>query len=242
MQEELKKIGLTDNETKAYITLSELGEVTIGPLTKTLNWHRQVAYDVLASLINKQLVEKIIKGKTMHFRISNPDNIMRNIKKLEATAEILIKEIKAKTKGQKRGQEIRVYEGAKAFREFVLEYDYLMPPNSITLAISNSNTAYAEIMGRSFQTSVKIRHKKNINSRLIFPEQERKNLINFARKPSELRFIPQEHNPPTAFQVFHDCVILASYGPDVFFIQIKNENFRQTYINYFNHLWRLAKK
>jgi len=242
MENELKQLGLTDNEIAMYLALLEIGETTVGPLCKKLNMHRQVAYDSLEGLIKKSMVDRIIKGKRYHFRIANPNNIIDDIKRQEIIADNLIPEIEKRLKGQKRGQEIKVYEGPRALREYILEQDQRMPPEFTTVVYSSNTKKYMEIMGRSFKKSDQIRTNKKITTRIVFPEIQREESVLAKRVYSKYRFIPQEHTPPTAFQVFTDSVILISYGVDIFFIQIKNEDFRQTYINYFNLLWNIAKE
>jgi sugar-specific transcriptional regulator TrmB len=49
-------------EINSYLCLVDLGEVTIGPITHYLKWHRQVAYDALDSLIAKNMVRKSNQG------------------------------------------------------------------------------------------------------------------------------------------------------------------------------------
>jgi len=62
------------------------------------------------------------------------------------------------------------------------------------------------------------------------------------RKNSEVRFLKEGYHSPTAFALWHDSVNLISYGAEVFCIEIKNKDFYQAYLNYFNLLWKIAKK
>lgn len=243
MDSKLRQLGLTDNEIKVYNILLEIGENTVGPIIKKLKIHRQVAYDALSGLEKKNMVLSSLKNGRNHYRVADPGNILENIKREEDIAKSLIPEINKKLIGQKKGQEIKVFEGAKAFREFILDNDRRTAPNSTIYVVSGSRLRYLEIMKEvNFKKSNEIRARKNIKTKIVFPGNQREDAKLTIRKKSEYRFIAQDVVPPTAFQVFHDSVILISFGSEIFFIQIKNKDFRDTYINYFNLLWKIAKK
>ncbi|MCK5510649.1 helix-turn-helix domain-containing protein [Candidatus Parcubacteria bacterium] len=244
MQNELKQLGLTDNEIKVYITLLEIGENTVGPIINKLKIHRQVAYDALEGLEKKNFVDRIIKTKRYHYRVSDPKNVLDEIKRKENIANNLIPEINKKIKGQERGQEIKIYEGEKAFRELTLKNDGKMSPNSKTYVITGSTKKYLEIMeiSKAFEKSKKIRKKKKITTKIIFLESQRDESKKINRDYSELKFLAEGYASPVAFQIWTESISLISYGSEIFVIEIKNKDFRDAYLNYFNLLWKIAKK
>lgn len=244
MQNELKQLGLTDNEIKVYLTLLEIGENTVGPIINKLKIHRQVAYDALEGLEKKSFVDRIIKAKRYHYSVSNPKNVLDEIKRRENIANNLIPEINKKIKGQKKGQEIKIYEGEKAFRELMLKNDEKMPPNSKTYAVTGSTEKYLDIMktSKSFEKSKKIRQKKKITTMIIFPESQREESKKVDRKYSKFKFLTEGYAAPTAFQIWPESISLISYGSEIFIIEIKNKDFRDAYSNHFNLLWKIAKK
>lgn len=244
MENELKKIGLTSNETKIYETLLDIGENTVGPIVKKLNMHRQVVYDGLEGLEKINMVLKSTKNNRTYFRLANPDNIMDNIKQQEAVARNLILEINSKIKGQKRGQEIKIYEGEKAYRDMISRKDNLQPANSEYLVVSGVVMKYKEITSKGgiFQRSNRIRAKKNIKTRLILNDIYRDQAAKFDRVNSEIRFLPEGYTAPTTFDVWHDSITLTSFAGDMFCIEIKNEDFRNSYSKYFELLWKIAKE
>lgn len=248
MENELKQLGLTPNEIKIYNALLELGENTVGPLIKKLGMHRQVAYDALDGLESKKMILKTTKNNRLVFRVANPQNILDNIKQQEIIASSLIEEINSKLTGQQKGQEIRVYEGSKAYRELIKRKDDLMPENSQYLVVTGAAMKFKEIMQKSgvFERSNRIRTKKNIKTKLIFGNIGAEEAKLVKRANSEYRFLPEGYSSPTSFDIWHDSITLNSYGSgngeDMFCIEIKNEDFRQSYLTYFDLLWKMAKK
>jgi len=244
MDSELKQLGLTKNEIKMYDALLELGENTVGPLIKKLGIHRQVAYDSLEGLIQKKMVVSSTKNNRMFFRIADPKNILDNIRHQELVAKSLVHEISQKLSGQKKGQEIRIYEGEKAFRELTIRNDDLQPQNTDYLVVTGAAKRFTDIMQVSdvFERSNRIRQKKNIKTKIIYNNIDREEAEKVQRKNSEIRFLDKGYHSPTAFALWYDSVNLISYGSEVFCIEIKNKDFHQSYLNYFNLIWKLAKK
>lgn len=244
MEKELKKLGLTDNEIKTYNALLDIGECTVGPITKKLKMHRQVVHYALEGLEEKNMVQKITKGRRNHYRIANPNNILENIKEKEQIAKKVASEVRTKLAGQFKGQEIKIYEGEKAYREYLLKNDENAPPESEILIVSGSVNRYMDVVkvSQTFEKSEKIRNKKKIKTKVIYDEKLREGSKIVNRKFLDIRFIMQESNPPVAFVVWAESVGLFYLGEEIFFIDIKNEEFRRAYINYFNLLWKTAKK
>jgi sugar-specific transcriptional regulator TrmB len=248
MDNELKQLGLTPNEIKIYNTLLEIGENNVGPIIKKTGMHRQVAYDALEGLANKKMVVSTTKNNRLHFRIANPKNIFDNIKQQENIAKNLVLEVNKKLSGQMKGQEIRVYEGADAYRELIARKDDLMPENSEYLVVSGAAFKYRDMMSKTgiFERSNRVRTKKKIKTKLILCNISRKEGSKLGRANSEIKYLDQGYSSPTSFDIWHDSITLSSYGigdgSDMFCIEIKNEDFRKAYINYFNLLWKLARK
>lgn len=244
MEQELAQLGLTPNEIKIYNTILVLGENTVGPLINKLNMHRQVAYDALKGLEEKNMIVVTTKNNRSYFRIADPQNILNNIKHQEIVAKNLVKEINNKLKGQKRGQEIRVHEGEDAYRNLVMQKEDLQPNNSEYKVVGTLCAEFKEMMSKSgtFERSNRIRKEKNITTKLILNEKLRQEAKKMSRVNSEIRFLSPEHTTPTALDIWHDSVVLTSFIGDMFCIEIKNEAFRQSYLSYFDILWKVAKK
>ena len=63
----LRKVGLTDGESKVYLALLELGSSTTGPIVKEADIAKSIVYQILDRLIQKGLVSYIVKEKTKYF-------------------------------------------------------------------------------------------------------------------------------------------------------------------------------
>src|SRR3989344_588720 len=83
----MKEAGLTEGESKVYLSLIELGPSTTGPIIEKSKVAKSIIYQLLEKLIQKGLVSYITKEKTKYFQASDPqkiiDYIEENEKKLQ---------------------------------------------------------------------------------------------------------------------------------------------------------------
>ena len=80
--EELKELGLSINESRAYISLLENGKIGAGEVSKFSGVSYSRIYEVLDSLEQKGLV-KIVPEKTKKFVSASPGELLDIIKKKE---------------------------------------------------------------------------------------------------------------------------------------------------------------
>jgi sugar-specific transcriptional regulator TrmB len=124
----LQELGLTKGEIKVYLSLIELKSTTVGPIIDKAQVSSSKVYIIIEKLINKGLVNYILKGKTKYFQASSPislkDYLEIKEKKLKETKESLnkvISKIKSIQKEKKTPDEARIYRGYKAMRTAWIE-------------------------------------------------------------------------------------------------------------------------
>ena len=78
---QLNKIGLTNNESKIYLSLRILGTTTTGPLIKKSKIHASKVYEGLNRLIEKGLVTYVVKSNTKYFQAVEPERLFDLIEK-----------------------------------------------------------------------------------------------------------------------------------------------------------------
>jgi len=72
----LQEFGLTKGETKVYLALLELGSVKSGKIIEKSGLQSSVVYNCLHSLLEKGLVNYIIKGKIKFYQSSTPETLL----------------------------------------------------------------------------------------------------------------------------------------------------------------------
>lgn len=96
MLDELKKIGLSENEARVYLALLELGSETAQEVAKKAGVKRATTYVQLDALMKMGLVTSFEKEKKTFFRAEDPEHLIKiaeREKKLARERESALEEI-----------------------------------------------------------------------------------------------------------------------------------------------------
>ena len=231
--EKLQEAGLTGNEAKVYLELLKKGELSANQTAKNLGIDRTLTYTILNHLIEKGQVSYVIKKNKKFFSCSNPENLLNPIKKKEVLLLDLIKELSNVRKQEQQGTEINVYEGKEGLRNF------------INLALKEKEFCAFGSTGRAFYALYEMPaiakkiDKSNTRVRIIGNKKYRGTEA-FKFKKMEFRYLDAESEATTS--IFGDYVSIHLIKDKPIIIIIKNKDIAQSYKNYFELLWKIAKR
>lgn len=248
MREDLKKLGLTENEITVYLSLLKVGETPVGGIVNDLKIHRQIAYNTLDSLEKRNMVIKIIKNKVYHFKIADPKIIVENLQKQELIAERLTKNIEQEFKKNKHEHQINIHNGRQKICRFFIEKYKHLPIGATIYILASLGKKFEEILGEKFliEKYDKIRikrkiHSKNLSSEMFRNElKEQKKILNTTIR--KVKFLPYNFKNPITTVIWADSVSYQFFFGEPFIIEIKNKELRDSYLEHFNLLWKIAKK
>jgi len=233
INEKLQQAGLTGNESKVYLELIKKGESSANQLAKNLGLDRTLTYTILNHLIEKGQINYIIKENKKFFNISSPESLINPIKAKQLLILDLIKDLK-KIKSKKQEEtEIKVYEGKEGLRYFM------------NLAIKQKEFCSFGATGRAYYefyempAITKQIQKRKFRVRLI-GNKKYKDTEAFSFKKFEYRWLDIKAEATTS--IFGDYVSIHLIKDKPIIILIKNKHIAESYKNYFNYLWKQAKK
>ena len=249
--QDLRKIGLTEGEIKVYKALLELGVCTKTKLAKESGIAPSNIYDVTNRLIEKGIVSKIEKNNVAHFSPANPNHLLGflnqkedEIKKEKDFVNSILPTLLAKYKDRKEKINIEIFEGWNGMKTIFTDLINECKKgdnNYIFGAGIGESSTQADIFFSKFS---KLREKKGIITNIIFNEElrTRKSRVNFFIK-SELcnvRFINQ--TTPTEINFYKDksCIIILLKDPII--IRITGKKVADSFKEYFDLMWNLAKE
>ncbi len=230
--ENLKKSGLTGNEAKVYYELLRKGSLSANQIAKKISMDRTLTYTVLNHLIEKGLVNYIIKDKKKFFEAANPENLLNPIERKQAFVTDLVKELKKLEKIKESSHDIKVYEGKEGIRTF------------INLAIKEKEFCSFGSTGRAFYSLYEMPRiakqieKSNTKVRII-GNKKYKGTKAFSFKRFKFRYLNIESDATTS--IFGDYVSIHILTQKPLIILIKNKEIAQSYKNHFEVLWKIAK-
>jgi sugar-specific transcriptional regulator TrmB len=234
MKEQIREVGLTENESKVYLKLLELGPSNAGSISRKSGLHRRVIYDTLEMLIQKGLIGYIKRNNIKLFSASNPNRFLEIIKEKEENINEVIPDMLNLFTKTKEKEETNFYKGKQGLK--VILEDQLREKE--LLIIGASEAAY-EIMQFYFKWYDKRRVANNIKARIIFHRTKK----NMNIPLSMIRYFPQKYSSPLAVNIYGNKVALILWRKEnPFAIVINDEAVALAYKKYFDFMWKGAKK
>lgn len=234
----LKSVGLTENESRVYSVLLELGSKTAGMVSKKTSLHRRVVYDTMDRLIKKGLVGYMVENRTKVFSVSNPKRFLEIVKEKENEINDILPsmmEIFNSTK-EKQEEETLFFKGEAGLKSV---FEDQLSENKEILIIGASKVAY-EGLEFYFHWFDKKRANAKIKTKIIFnKEVEGKHpKILF----SEIKYLPEKYSSPVAVNIYGDKVAIILWNKEnPFAVLIKQKEIADGYRKHFDMIWKVAK-
>jgi sugar-specific transcriptional regulator TrmB len=236
LQEQLKAAGLTENESKIYATLLEIGPKSASTIAHRTGLHRRVIYDSIDRLIKKGIIGYIVENNKKIFQASNPMRILEIVKEKEQALDKVMPQMMAlfNQERDKVRQETNFYKGINGLKS-VFE-DQLSEGKEI-LILGASQQAY-DLLGIYFHWFDKKRQEKKIKTKIIF---NTRNKLKIAL--SEIRYLPEEYSSNMAINIYADKVAIILWKKDKpIAILIKDQEIANGYRKHFELMWKISSK
>lgn len=244
INDNLKTLGLTDNEIKIYLAILKLGKTTGTQIRKSTGITNSRVYAAIDSLLSKGLItyEKHPTGKV--YGALDPsvikEYVVDRMKKLEESIPIL----KSMQNIDQKSTDTAVFEGFHGFKSAMLQMTQECPVGETVYIIGFSNQAYknsklAALLRDVNKISVRKKHKFKMildNRKNSFFKQRKEEKI------SEIKFMEKGFESPAAIDIFQDKVYILMWDEEPYAFYLKNAAIAQGFKTYFEFLWNMAKK
>ena len=244
IKEQLKSIGLTENEIKAYMACLELGSSLASKIAEKSGIYRTIIYDILNSLIEKGLVSYIIKENRKYFRATSPDALIKYLEERESALQDqkeslkpVIEALKKMETPRKETYSMEIFSGTEGFKtllEGILKEgkDYKM---------IGYEALGAKLLKYYFIHWQKRRIKQKIKRHIVAKKKRRYEIEKY-KQLTEARFLPDDYEIPTSVLVYgHKSILFLPLEEDFVAIRIDSEKITKSFETYFEILWIIAK-
>jgi len=231
----LKEFGLTEKEASVYLMLIKSGSSTANEIAQKTQVHRINIYDILERLQKKGLVSFVIVGKRKHYEASAPKRILELEEERKQKMKELVAELNTQRVLEKSGQEATIYKDKKGIRAILED----IPKSKTEVYLFASGWGFKE----NFPGYTDIWHAQfKVNKTKI------KSLISNKFKdikvptPIEYRYLPSEFVFPSTTVVYENKTLMIMWGSYPLAILIKGKEISESYKEFFQILWKIAKK
>ncbi|OGJ19970.1 hypothetical protein A3K73_03355 [Candidatus Pacearchaeota archaeon RBG_13_36_9] len=241
MKEELRKLGLTENEASVYLALLELGSTNAGEIIKKTKLHRNIVYDNLNKLIEKGLVSFVLIRNIKHFEATSSSELKDYIEKQkqeilekEKIANQIIPEINKARESPEMKQEAAIFKGIRGVKTILDE----STKTKTELLVFGTGWGAKETLKEYYeQWHLELRQNK-VKARILLPIDKKGSYM----RPFTAKYLPASNIMPSTIAVYGNNVLNVIWDKEPIAILIISEKAAESYRSYFNLLWKIAKK
>ena len=237
-----KELGFTERETKVYIALLETGRTTVGPIANKTKIQHSKIYETIDKLINKGLVSFIVVSKTKYFQASNPKEILNIIEDKKSKFKEILGKLESKQKFSDSKQVAIVHEGYKSFKAMF---------NNLADELKKGDQYWVFAFKREYHNQDtqlflrrfhQILEKKCVDDRAIGHESVKREIKHTFEDNNNINLKFTTNETPIGIIITKNKVINLLWGERPTAIEIISEQIFQQYKNFFEEIWKQAKK
>jgi sugar-specific transcriptional regulator TrmB len=238
----LKELGFTEREIKVYIALLEIGKSTAGPIAIKAKLPQTKVYETLGRLIEKGLVSFILVSKTKYFQASEPKQIINLIEQKKEQFKEILAELETKRRFGNEQQLAVIHEGYKAVKLLFANTVNELKKKDFYYAFSLKEDYKGNSAPDFFANVHHLLAEKGIDDKALAVEDIKKEITKNYKdnKNIDIRFI--NYNLPTGVVILPDRIIQLSWSELPTAIEIVSRKISKDYKEFFEALWKQAKK
>lgn len=234
-KEVLEQIGLSDGEIKVYLALLKLGSCPVSDIKEETNLHRTTIYDFVEKLLNKGLINYVVKGNVKFFKATHPNKLLDFIQEREENIKEVLPNLIRLAEFKKEDIKVEVHKGVEGFKTFLND---VLRVNKEFLAFGVDEAIFKERFPILMEQYFKKEAKTNVTERLLTSEKTK---FTYDKKTTHYRQIPAEFFNPTPTAIYGDRVMIIIWEP-LTIIKIQNSELADSYRKHFEMLWKIAKE
>jgi sugar-specific transcriptional regulator TrmB len=237
-EQQLKDLGLTDNEVRIYLVLLKNGMMNPYRIADKTGLHRGYIYDALERMQDKGAVNSVRKSGKKHYQATAPGSLVELLKlKLEA----LEKAVPSLNKLMSIAQEdtkVELHKGKLVYRTLIKDILATAKKGETVFLIGiDEATLMREIEPIYLKRYLNFVSKKGIKEKILIKKRSKR----FAHKNLEYRELDEQYIGKTAQIIYRNKVATFILGSPYYLIVIENKDVADTYRKQFNLLWNIAK-
>ena|SRR3989338_7843584 len=238
IEKALTELGLSDNETRAYLFLLEKSPCSPQEVSSGLGFHRAYGYDVLDRLANKGLATLVfVEGKKC-FQALPPETLVEQAKARLDLIREAIPELKRKTGRLRQDIQVEIRKGKSVFRHLLSDVLNAIPKGGELLAINVDERQTLDLGGFYLERYFHLVKRRKISERIIIP----KGGVRLEQaKTTQYRQLDPDLLGKATTWIYGNKIVFFSTGERPQAVFLENESTADSYRRLFELLWKKAK-
>lgn len=237
-EQQLKELGLTDNEVKIYLILLEQGMMNPSEISQKLGLHRGYIYDALERMLEKEVTNSILQSNKKYFQATSPDNLIELLKLRLESFQKIVPELNKLIGFKQEETKVELHKGNRVYRTLIKDIlSQLKNEEEVLLIGIDEDVLIKEVEPIYLKQYLNTIKTKNVQERIILKKGSKK------MEYSNLKYkeLDEQYIGKTAQIIYHNKVALFILGTPYYLIMINNKEIADTFRKQFNLLWSIAK-
>jgi len=230
----LEKIGFSTNEIKVYLYLVDYGQSKAGRIAKGTGIQRSSAYGAINSLVYKGLIAYATVGKVKIFQATSPNRLLEYIKEQEEIIKDVVPELKKRHKFTKKTGNVRMFKGNKGVQS-VLKDIVREGKEHVVFGSEGQFTKRMPIFSKQIVRDINLKKMKTRS--IVRPGRK-----DLSSKGEKYRYVDKDIRSNVVTNVYGDKIAIIVWTDEPEAIIIENAEAAKAYLNYFEFMWKNAKK
>jgi len=238
-QELLQNIGFTKNESKVYTALIKLKSASVNDIARNTDVPRVNIYDVLETLKSKGLVASVTKSNKMYFEPADPERLkelfISKEKEMRETAE-QIHQLSLLFKERTTKKDVGLFKGKLGIKTVLKD-----ALNAKTEILNyGSSGMFPNFYSEYFNIWESHRIQRKIQMKIVASKDVKGKVP--TKRLQAIKYLDLEFKNLTSTFIYDHKIAIFLWVEDPIAILIENQELADSYRNYFEVLWKSAKK
>ena len=231
----LQEIGLTQNESRVYLSLLKTKAASATVVAQESKIHRVNVYDTLEKLKERGLVSELTIGGKRIFSAANPENITNILKEKEIKLKTILPQLQMNYVMQQKDYAINLYKGTNALRKRLLRFAEYNKPIYAWGIPKN----VVDVVGKTF---VEEMHQQRVKRKQwmyhIYNSDAKERMTYLNTLPyTKAKYLPEIYDSPVETNLCGDELLMIFPGEEIITVSIMNKALANAYEKYFWLLW-----
>lgn len=245
MHEYLMKLGLSEKESKIYLSSLEIGAASVQHIAKQANINRATAYANIDNLMRYGYMSAFQEGKKQFFYSEDPEKIIKfllrkkqfEIENQKNNIKRLIPSLKAYAVKKSNTPIVSYYHGTDGVKTVTKQI--FKGPEDTYRIIFNRDKFFSNFKQTELNKLGDERHNKNIKAKILRISEEN---INDLQDADVVNIHPSELTVDFDFSIYNKFIRMIPLKGELSAITIYNKNISNTFKLVFDLVSEIAEK
>jgi sugar-specific transcriptional regulator TrmB len=246
----LSELGLTELQSRFYLTLLKSGGMSISKLAKLLGINRTNSYNILEKLKSLDLVYeenkqtgKVIFAKSYETLLSALKTEENKIKDYQTSVNELIPFFKSfNSKEIPDSPKVRIFDGTKGLNSIVDDILDNTSKNKEILLFSNQQSAKGVFSKKKHEEFIKTRIQKNIKIKVLSINNDAGHELKSldSKNLRETKILPQGFSFDSEIYIYENKISMLDVKSQIIGVVIESEELFRVHKQFFEFLWQIS--